>query len=208
MSDPCGRCIAFKMAGTPIPRAGETLHAWFGTGIHMHVESQINELQDMDEPPERVRFAAEFFKGTLTEVSVPVLDIPGYGEITGHIDLLGTIPVDWKSISIKKLLDWQKKLSKGEVPLDLNKYAIQLTIYMGAARRLGYNIETGVLAFIPRDAITEDDFWTYPVTYSEQNEQNAIDRVRLIWRYVQAGRHAEIPSDPDCHTCHPRYYGR
>lgn len=206
MSDPCGRCIAFKMAGTPIPRAGHTLHAWFGTGIHGHLEHDIELLKALEEVPESVRFAYEFFTSTLTEVAVPVLTIPGYGDISGHIDLLGEIPVDWKSASKKKIADWKKELSKGKVPIDLQKYATQLTIYMGAARRLGYNIAKGVLAFIPRDAITPDDFWTYPVTYSEQNEQAAINRVKVIWQYVQAGRHDEIPSDPDCYTCHPRYY--
>lgn len=208
MSDPCNRCLAFEMAGTPIP-GSETLFAWNGTSTHIHLEQRIAFLQKIERVMTGTEFAREFFANAMTEVKVFVTEIPGYGKVHGHIDVLHpTLIVDWKTIGMKKLADWKKQLAKGEIPLTLQKYISQLTLYIGAARRLGYNIETGVLAFLPRDAITPDDYWTYRVTYSEQNEQALIKRVTDIYAWVKAGRHAEIASDPECVVCHPRYYRR
>lgn len=207
MANPCNRCLAFEMAGTPIP-GRETLFAWNGTSTHLHVEQRIGDLQQREQVAQSIAFAKQFFDGALTEVKVFVVEIPGYGKIHGHIDLLtDTLVVDWKTIGMKKLAEWKKKLALGAIPLDLQKYISQLTLYIGAARRLGYNVETGVLAFLPRDAITPEEFWTYPVVYSEQNEQTLIERVEKIYAWVKAGRHDEIAADPDCYTCYPKFYG-
>lgn len=209
MADPCARCLAHKMAGTPIPRADDTIFTWFGTGIHHHLEGTIERITGtpVGQLPESARFAQQFFTGALPEVEVLVCEIPGYGTVKGHIDVLGRTVVDWKSLTTKKLLGYKKDLAAGKVPQQLQTNMAQLTLYIGAARRVGYNIETGVLAFIPRDAVTVNDFWTYPVRYSEANEQALIQRTKDIFEYVKVGRHGEIASDPDCYTCHPRYYG-
>lgn len=205
MGDPCNRCLAFKLAGSPIPDR-ETLFAWNGTSMHLHLEDRIDNLQQRQAVTQAIAFAKQFFDGALTEVKVFVCEIPGYGAVHGHIDLLTkNLIVDWKSISMKKLAKWQAELAKKKIPAGLQKYIAQLTMYIGAARRLGYDIETGVLAFLPRDATTPDDYWTFPVRYSEQNEQQIIARVAAIYQHVLAGRHGEIASDPDCWTCYPHY---
>lgn len=207
MANPCNRCLAYEMAGTPIP-GRESLFAWNGTSTHLHVEQRISDIQARQQIAHSIAYAKAFFDGALTEVKVFVVEIPGYGKVHGHIDLLtDTLVVDWKTIGMKKLLAWKKSLANGVIPLALQGYCSQLTLYIGAARRLGYNIETGVLAFIPRDAITPDDYWTYPVTYSEQNEQALIKRTTDIFQYVKAGRHSEIAADPDCPVCYPKFYG-
>lgn len=206
MGDPCARCLAFKMAGSPIPQR-ETLFAWNGTSTHLHVEQRIETLQARQNITDQIAFAKQFFDGALTEVKVFVVEIPGYGKVSGHIDLLThDLVVDWKTIGMAKLKQWKQQLAKGQMPKGLEKYIGQLTIYIGAARRLGYNVETGVLAFIPRDALTPDDYWAYPVRYDEQNEQKIITRVAAIYQYVKAGRHGEIAADPDCFVCYPRYF--
>ncbi len=205
MGNPCARCIAFKMAGTPIPDR-ETLFGWNGTSMHLHLEHRIEAIQRRLEITQGIAYAKQFFEGALTEVRVPICEIPGYGMIDGSIDLLTkTLVVDWKSISVAKLNKWKAELAKGKVPDGLQKHVSQVTMYIGAARRLGYNVETGVLAFLPRDATTPDDYWTYPVRYSEANEQQTVARVTNIWQWVKAGRHAEIAADPGCWTCYPKY---
>lgn len=208
MADPCNRCIAFKMAGTPLPQA-ETLFAWNGTGKHKQMESDIEDIKLTDRAdidPSTI-FAKEFWDEALVEVEVPICVIPGYGPVNGHLDILHPGGVgDWKQSDKKKIAGFRASLDKGVYPLTLQKHASQLTLYIGAARRLGYNIDTGVLGFIPRDIATIGDLWFHEVTYSEQNEQKLIERVTAIYQYVKAGRHHDIPSDPDCYVCHPRYY--
>lgn len=200
MAQDCLYCLGCKMAGEKVGRW--SMFPWLGSAMHVMIEWTRDNLR-LRKGHNEMAWAlfgedrAEFEKRVL------VCEIPGYGEVYGSIDVfLKTLMmiVDWKSTSKKKLRAYQTN----GVPTN---YVGQLTMYMHALRILGYNVEEGVLVFIPRDTHTEDDIWGYPVKYTEANALGLIQRSAQVYEWVKINRHHELPKHPDCYNCFPRYFG-
>lgn len=201
LADPCDHCLAAKMAGVK-PRRDFSMYPWLGSAIHKLIE-WITMPRRLDMFP-LDSLAREIFggEGALSELYIEkALYIEGYGWIPAHIDFV--LPaelcfVDWKSSSRKKVRAYKVK----GVPIE---NLAQVILYLEALLRNGYNVEAGVLVYIPRDAAELREMWAYEVPRNEGEAQAILDRAAVLYQWVQAGRWEELASDSECHVCNPGF---
>lgn len=199
MANPCLHCVGSLLAGVK-PKRTFSMYPWLGTAIHTLLEKTRNVFLGQA-PADEAWMAQEFFGKANFEMSVVTCVIPGYGEVPGSIDWINDEGIgDWKSTSKKKI---QVMKLKGPTLQNVG----QQLLYIHGARAAGYNIDRGVLIFIPRDAATPDDIWLYEILYDEEKVNQIIARVVQIYEWVLAGRWQELPSDADCPVCHPQFWG-
>lgn len=202
MGDPCNYCLGSKMAGIK-PERDFSMYPWLGTAIHTLIE-KLTDISRMMFLPDINDMAWEIFgpnSGARSEIRVWICHIPGYGDVYGSIDfmLLGEkCIVDWKSSSRKKV-----KLYKVQgVPIENQG---QTLMYIHGAIKSGYDVESAVLVYIPRDAASLSEIWAYEVEYNEEEVQQIIDRAANIYLWVEAGRWRELDKSPHCWTCNPGF---
>lgn len=203
MADPCNKCLASKLAGVK-PHREFSMFPWLGTAMHKMIEWTADAVRFRHRPGENDMAWELFGDGrALFELRVLVCEIEDYGEIHGNIDVVllneGGI-IDWKSTSKKKIAVYKLK----GVP---DNYLGQLMLYLFGLRKAGYNMDSGVLVFIPRDAFTPGDIWSYEVKYNQEMVDAILGRINQLMAWVKADRWKELPSDPDCWVCHPRFFG-
>lgn len=200
LGDPCDKCLARKMAGEKIQRSF-SMYPWLGTAIHHLIEHIVHPSRFVL-IPDFNELAFEIFgrEGVVTEQNVFICHIKGYGDVYGNIDMIvedeGCI-VDWKSTSRKRVRNYKIN----GVPIE---NVGQTLLYIKGARASGYNVEAAVLVYIPRDAADVSELWAYEVPYDEDEVQDVITRAENIQLWIDAGRHHELKSDPECYNCNPR----
>lgn len=186
LGDPCDLCLASKMARRgPLAvgggrDSGFSLSAWVGTAMHEKLE------KDIDLPEGHI----------LCEEKVFIANIPGYGDIYGHIDvqfLLMGIWNDYKSAKVKDIHGY--KLDG--VP---EKHGIQLMTYGYGLRNAGRKADYAALTYIPRDNNNPDEIWVATAEYNEQVAIDALERAESIWKRLQSGE-TDFNSHSDCFVC-------
>lgn len=202
LGDSCDYCLGSKMAGIK-PKRDFSMYPWLGSAIHKLIEWLTN-WSNFELVPGENDLAYEIFghPSAMAELAVShAILIPGYGWVPAHLDYIfpaeGCI-VDWKSTSKKKIQSYKIH----GVPTE---NVGQTLLYLKTARDLGYNVESAVLVYIPRDAADLSNLWAYEVEYNEEEVQSIIDRAAVIWLWVEADRWQELTKNPHCYTCNPGY---
>lgn len=201
----CNYCLGAKMAGVK-PKRDFSMYPWLGSAIHKLIEWTTDWSRFVHQPGVNDMAMAVFgHPSAVSEQYVPeAIYVPGYGWCPAHIDYVfpneGCI-VDWKSTSRKKVRFY--KIHGVTI-----EQVGQVLLYLHVVRvKLGYNMESAVLVFIPRDAADLSEMWAYEVFYDEKEVQLIIDRAAQIQKWVDVGRWEELEKHPECLTCHPGYAG-
>lgn len=158
--------------------------AWIGTGVHYWLEHHL-ELE-----------------GAEHETKVSVLDLEGYGEIGGHVDLVYANQV-WDYKVLGKYSFDKMRLEYLETPARIPKtvYRAQQNLYAYGLRKLGYDItHVNIIAF-PKISNNWEDIRVFTEAYNEELVQAVLARTKLVWKYCQEGRVEELPKDDDCYDC-------
>lgn len=203
LGDPCNYCLGSKMAGVK-PKRSFSMYPWLGSAIHKLIEwaTEWKRFKLID-GVNNMAWAVFGHPAAVSELYIEkAIFIPGYGWCPAHIDYVfpneGCI-VDWKSSSRKKV----KSYKVHGVPIE---NVGQTLLYLDAAKKYGYNVESAVLVFIPRDAADVSEMWAYEVFHDESEVKSIIDRAAAIWKWVEAGRWEELDKDPHCMNCNPGYF--
>ena len=202
LGDPCDYHLGMKMAGEK-PQREFSMFPWLGTAIHTLIEKLVS-VKNLTLHPGMNEMAWELFgapSGARTEVKIFICNIPGYGDVWGSIDVLligENCIVDWKSSSLKKIKTYKLH------GLDPSNQG-QVIMYIGGARKAGYNVEAGVLVYIPRDGGDPSQIYAVEVPWDEAEFNSIIERATVIQQWVAAGRWRELDRDPHCYSCNPGY---
>lgn len=162
-------------AGTPwLPTQGTAVHAWLEHHLGGHRPDGDDGREGEWEAEKRVRV------GTLH--SRTLLD-PGSHEwhVGGSIDLW--IPgmsatVDWKNVG-------QYTLSHAQADGPSQQYLVQQALYGWALEQAGTPPERQALVYIPRDAKTLGDWWSYEWAYDPKPARWAWNRAQLTIDILQ-----------------------
>jgi len=171
-------------------------YAWLGTCVHLWLEQNLSAQEGVT---------------LLKEQKVTVGEIPGYGVLTGNLDLIyinGTliIIVDYKTSSIKKI----KKLMNGYVTRggtiniidpQLLEYYVQINAYGLGAANAGYKVDTVMLYLIPRDGASIHDHKWVAFDYNPNVVHSAIERAGEVYAWAVEHGIEGLESDPDCWDC-------
>lgn len=202
ISSECTRCLAGDMAGEDQPESEYTMGAKIGTAIHLWEEEEAKSLD-----------------WAVPETKVTIGEIPGYGTIKGTSDLY--VPslfsvVDHKTSTLKKveiyrtLVQLQRMDEAPEFEPEthtvgrktIKRYLVQANLYGMGVENRGDKVETVALNFIPRDAKKYSDIWIYPVDYSREIAERALDRAARIWKALEGGKElSTFKSDATCFVC-------
>lgn len=193
LSNSCDVCVAEAFRASFEPRddnqssRGFSLKAWSGTAVHAKLERDM-PLTDSE---------------AMCEERVYVHTIPGYGDISGTIDLylpyLGTW-VDYKTTDMSKLRTF--RLDK-QVP---SAHQRQTMMYGYGLRQAGRKADYASLVYIPRDSNRLDDIWTVVADYHESIALESLERAERIWKMVEADDTSELSPDPNCFPCNRMRY--
>jgi hypothetical protein len=151
IGNPCQRCLAHKLAGTPErPEVGWL--PYIGTCVH---EMLANTFVQHEITREQLGMPPRF----LSEHKVNIGPILG-DDITGHADLFdthtGTV-VDFKIVGTTTLKQAKARGAK-------TQYATQAHLYGYGLERMGHPVSRVAIWFMPRNAISLRDgfFWEGP----------------------------------------------
>lgn len=187
IGNPCDRCLAHKLAGTP-ERADLAWLPWIGTAVHERLELLFIENNNV-----RVNLGMDW--RWLTESTVTVGTIGGV-EITGSTDLFdpqtGTV-VDYKCVGTSTL-----RKAKTSGPSE--QYRIQANLYARGWIREGYTVNQTAIWYLPRNAMSLRDgyFWSAPVDLDAAEQ--ALERANRLATAIDAlGAQAVIDAQPE-HT--------
>lgn len=195
LADPCDLCLGEKILSVlrvsmghvallPVaPRRDSfSLKAWVGTAVHERLECALPQV----------------WPQAIPESTVDVADIPGLGQIKGHVDLTleaDRAIVDYKTTDLKKLQDYR---GPSGVPV---RYMNQTMLYLLGARRSGVPVDHAALVFIPRDAVHLEDIWVASCSYRQDVAEDVLLRAQEITERILSGSVANLSSDPDCFVC-------
>lgn len=158
--------------------------AWIGTGVHFWLEHNLH------------------LEGAEHEKKVSILDLEGYGQIGGNVDLVYDNQVwDWKILG-KYSFD-KMRLEYLDAPDRIPKtvYRVQQHSYAYGLRKQGYEIDKVNIVAFPKISNNWGDIKVFTEAYNEELVLAALDRTRLVWKYCQEGRVEELPRDSDCYDC-------
>lgn len=158
-----------------LPTQGTAVHAWLEHHLGGHRPDGDDEWQGEWEAEKRVHV------GLLH--SHTLLD-PGSHEwhVTGSIDLWipgDAATVDWKNVG-SYTLDNAKSTGPSQ------QYLIQQSLYGWALEQAGTPPERQALVYIPRNARTLDDWWSYEWAYDPKPALWAWNRAQLTLDILQA----------------------
>lgn len=197
IGDPCAHCVGKALCrkypelwwdtetspweAEPGPHGeGFGLAAWVGTAIHEKLERDH-------------LYGAK-------ESTVTVWELPDYGLIKGHVDLIQEgVPVDYKTAWVDDIK--QYKLAGPPIKL---QYQPQL--YGMGVENGGGKVDEICLFFIPRDTNNlTTGHWAGFAPYRREAAERALARLERIWRLVQDGKGGELESDANCYECSAHY---
>lgn len=193
ISNQCEVCLAEAFMQSREDTFG--LKAWLGTCFHEKMERERQ-----DEP---------FIH---TERTVEIGEVPGYGPIKGHVDLLDeeyNTVVDYKTADKKDLPKLKKSyliLPNGGVEFYESKtagYYVQTHLYGLGYKNAGHEVEKVAIFFIARDSNRIADRLYVEFPFREDVAVQALGRAGAIydWAVVQGNGTDELASDPDCYVC-------
>lgn len=190
IANPCNYCVGKALCrkypelwweedSTPW-QEGFSLAAWVGTAIHEKLER---------EHPYGVK-----------ESTVAVWNLPDYGPISGHVDLIQENTVlDYKS-------GWVDDIREHKLQGPPLKHQFQAHMYGLGVENGGGTITDVCLFYIPRDSNNNKDCWTGFAPYNRQAALKALDRLEMIWQKVQDGLGHQLDTYPHCYNCSIKYY--
>lgn len=188
LCNPCDHCLGKKFArslnlletekreGTQ----GFSLAAWVGTAIHKKMEEDL--ILGDDEAQK--------------EGSFVIGEIPGYGIIKGHVDLLmdSCVITDYKTVYMSKL----KIIKFRGVP---EEHVIQAMLYGLGVKNSGLNPRWVSLVYIPRDSNNVEDVWETAGRWRQDVAEEAFARAVKIHEIVRNGGAMSLPSQENCVPC-------
>ena len=202
---PCDYCLARELLEGGSDEDVEPdekpywLGAVLGTATHLYLEHRA-EILPYD---------------VLTESRVMVGAIPGYGTVSGSMDLY--VPkykmvVDHKTTTREKLKNLQlafdtKPTSRDPEPLlraryTAKKYLGQIMLYGKGAEAQGLEVENVGFVFICRDGLTDNDVWAKELPYDAAYAEKVWARANNIWLALQGGRALDsFLSKIACYSC-------
>ena len=159
---------------------GFSLAAWVGTAIHEKMER-------------------EHLYG-VKESTVVVWELPNYGTIKGHVDLIQDDTVlDYKTA-------WKLNIRDYKLEGPPARYQFQAHMYGLGAQNAGTTIKDVCLFFIPRDSNSISDHWAGFAPYNRNAAESALHRLEKIWQKVQDGQGSDLEQDPECYSCYVAPY--
>jgi len=159
---------------------GFSLAAWVGTAIHEKLER-------------------EHLYG-VKESTVAVWELPDYGPISGHVDLIqDDTVIDYKSA-------WKLNIRDYKLEGPPLKLQYQPHMYGLGVENTGGTVKDVCLFFIPRDSNNISDHWAGFSAYNRKAAERALQRLKNIWRMVQDKKGADLDKAPDCFNCTQSYY--
>lgn len=181
----CPNCLAHRLEQrlTGEFKPSESNYAaWFGTAVHYYLEHNLGL--------------------GASERKVFVYHLAGYGDISGHVDLtLDNEVVDYKVVGKPSYQKMQLAYRKKPNQIPTTGYRVQQMLYAYAIRQTGVDIEQVNLLVFPKHSHRWSDVATFSEVYNEQVALKALERLEHIWKLVQEGNIADIPSDEDCYNC-------
>lgn len=165
-----------ESADTPwLPTQGTAVHAWLEHHLQGHRPDGDDEREGEWEAEKRVHV------GTLH--SRTLLDPCSHEwHVTGSIDLWmpdQRATVDWKNVG-------QYTLSHAQADGPSQQYLVQQALYGWALEQEGTPPERQALVYIPRDAKTLGDWWSYEWAYDAAPAKWAWNRAQLTLDILQA----------------------
>jgi len=167
LGNPCDRCLAHKLAGTP-ERPEAAWLPFIGTAVHEKFEG--------------IFLGHEFTRADLgmpgrwlPEHRVTVGTVNGI-EITGNTDLFdtqtGTV-IDFKCVGTTTI----KKAKAHGASL---VYSRQAQLYAKGWADDGYTVNTTTILYLPRNSVSLADTYVWSAPYDRQIALDAIGRANLI----------------------------
>ena len=189
IGDPCGRCLGQALCRKypelwweeePPPPDTSGFKAWLGTAAHEKLERDLTL--------------------GVQEAKVPVLELPEYGLISGHCDLMeGSTVLDYKTKD-KHVIEQLRLLRRPPT-----KELVQINLYGLGWTNLGKTVEDLCLFYIPRDSNNVKDIFPAFLLPNHLVVERALDRLTKVWELVRNGKGHELTSHDDCYRCVVRY---
>ncbi|MEE1295683.1 MAG: hypothetical protein UHD09_02265 [Bifidobacterium sp.] len=178
----CVHCLAAKLAGWEHTPAKAAWIPYEGTCVHAAFEQLFDG------------------HGYRTELKVTVGRLDGQ-DITGSVDLYdeesGTT-VDWKTVGTTTL-----KAAKANGPSQ--QYLVQASLYGLGVR----NAQRSVIVYLPRNAMTLDEAFSYEFTYDPRPGRWALNRAQVLLDMLDLIGRTDGPQVRDEWIRHlPRSFGR
>lgn len=190
IGDPCAHCVGKALCRkypelwwedkASLWEESFGLAAWVGTAIHDKMERE--------------------HPFGLKEETFAVWDLPDYGLISGHVDLV------WESTVIDYKSAWKHDIREYKLSQPPVKLQFQPQMYGMGVENAGHTVKDVCLFFIPRD--TNDylnNRWPAFAPYNRKAAEVALKRLEKIWRVVQDGKGAILESYPKCYECADRF---
>jgi hypothetical protein len=167
LGNPCDRCLAHKLGGTPdrpeaawLPQIGTAVHEWAEMVILRHEFTRAA----LGMPP---RF--------LPEHKVTVGQIRGQ-DITGHSDVFdthtGTV-IDWKVVGTTTL-----RQAKAHGP-SLG-YSRQAQLYGKGWEDAGHQVTTVCIYYLPRNSVSLSDGYAWTAPYDRHDAERTLARANAL----------------------------
>ena len=198
--NPCDRCLAEDILGTPKEDGKYKMGAVLGTAIHAYLEQR-----NVDPTAQ-------------TEVKVTLGEIPGYGVITSRSDLyIGNqrMSVDFKT-STRDKIKLYRRVVEQETASDydtdavrqarttLESYVYQVQLYAWGLVQMGYKVERVAIVFIARDGkVIDQDVWGFELPYRQDWAVQAFQRAVNLHHWLQQPDNnvIDLESHLDCYYC-------
>lgn len=197
MSNPCNKCLAEDMLGIQRDPSWAWMGAVIGTAIHGMAEERLTNDEEL----------RELFHQPHTERKLVLGTVKGYGEVRSTTDLYVpdlSICWDWKTTTREKLakidkviaqdLDIDPELYSTRVYEDLmgyvftvKKYLNQLHAYAMGCEKAGLPVKSLAIAFVCRDARSQEDIKVYEFGYDPDHAKKVWERVEILWEMLQDG---------------------
>jgi len=183
----CDRCLAHKLAGTPEKRDAAWL-PFIGTAVHAELESiflrQEYTRADLGLPTR-----------WLPEHRVTVGTVGGV-EITGSTDLFdsetGTV-MDWKVVGATTI----KKAKAHGASL---VYSRQAQLYAKGWADDGYQVNTTMILFLPRNSVSLADAYIWSAPYDRSIAEGVLARADGIAKDIALAGLQNVLDNLDPHT--------
>jgi hypothetical protein len=173
LGNECERCLAHKLAGTPESRDAAWL-PFIGTAVHEQLEQIILAH-------ENTRASLGMPGRFLTENRVTVGQVGGVA-ITGSTDLFdthtGTV-IDWKCVGTTTL-----RKAKGSGASTV--YRRQAHLYGKGWQDAGYTVNTVLIYFLPRNAVSLADGCPWAEPYDRADAEATLQRADNLAKAVGA----------------------
>lgn len=167
LGNPCDRCLAHKLGGTPdrpeaawLPQIGTAVHEWAEMVILRH---------------ETTRASLGMPGRFLPEHQVTVGQVRGQ-DITGSSDLFdthtGTI-IDWKIVGTTTL-----RQAKAHGP-SLG-YSRQAQLYGKGWEDAGYRVTTVCIYYLPRNAVSLSEGYAWTAPYNRSDAEHTLARANVL----------------------------